>query len=258
MCKELRFKPLTAEQIEVKVTDTKFKGKATLLLYIDSRAAADILNEAVGVFNLEIKYKDVGGQIYGSLSIYDEQRNIWVTKEDTGEESNISEKKGQASDILKRCIARWGCDWLYRTPRIKVNCPESYYFNDKLCEKFAVRSIAWDEDTKECTDLVIVDHLGHTVYDLQQGGTNIFNAQNNTGMRVPPAPAITERALDNIDNKASLIEFCKATKAEIGDNDQLTKFFRYYEGKCAEWTKYKVNWGDKWNKWNQPKNTVAA
>lgn len=240
MCKELKFKPLTAEQIEVKVTDTKIRGKATLLLYIDSRAAADILNNAIGVFNWQITYKDVSGQIYGALSIYDEQRNIWVTKEDTGEESNISEKKGQASDILKRCIARWGCDWLYRTPRIKITCRESYYYNDKLTEKFAVKSIAWNETTKECIDLVIVDHFGNVVYDLnnQADSPQVQQAQQPT----------------TIDNKSTLIQFCKERKAEIGESEQLNNFYRYYESKCSEWTKYKVDWQNKWNNWNKPKN----
>lgn len=235
MCKELKFKPLTAEQIEVKVTDTKIKGKATLLLYIDSRAAADILNEAVGVFNWQITYKDVSGQIYGALSIYDEHRNIWVTKEDTGEESNISEKKGQASDILKRCIARWGCDWLYRTPRIKITCRDSYYYNDKLTEKFAVKSIAWDETTKECIDLVVVDHFGNVVYDLN-------NQTDSPQVQQTQQPT-------TIDNKASLIQFCKEMKAEIGESEQLNNFYRYYESKCSEWTKYKVDWLKKWSNW---------
>lgn len=224
MCKELKFKPLTADQIEVKVTDTKVKGNAVLLLYIDSRAAADILNNTVGVWNWEIKYKDVAGQIYGALSIYNEERNMWITKEDTGEESNISEKKGQASDILKRCIARWGCDWLYRTPRIRINCPTSYYQGDRLCMQFYVKSIAWDESTKECTDLVICDKWNHTVYDFANGGTNLFNAQNNTGMRVPPAPT-------EVNNEQLLVNFCKQMKDNGADKDKLKEFYNYWHSR---------------------------
>ena len=167
--REINFKPIEANQIEIKVTDTKYKGHCVLLPYIDSRSAADILNETIGVFNWEIKYKDVSGQIYGALSIYDEDRNIWVTKEDTGDESNISEKKGQASDILKRCMARWGCDWLYHTPRMRISCPDSYYVNDKLTMSFTVQKIAFDINTKECTDLVVVDRYGKVVYDYKGG-----------------------------------------------------------------------------------------
>lgn len=218
MCKELKFKPLTAEQIEVKVTDTKIRGKATLLLYIDSRSAADILNNTVGVWNWEIKYKDVGGQVYGALSIYNDERKIWITKEDTGEESNISEKKGQASDILKRCIARWGCDWLYRTPRIKINCKESYYYNDKLTEKFAVKSIAWNETTKECIDLVIVDHFGNVVYDL-----------NNQSISQQVQQA--QQPISVVDNEQLLVDFCKNAKAKGANEANLKEFYKYWHGR---------------------------
>ena len=216
--KELKFKPITADQIEVKPTDTKSKNSCVLLLYIDSRSAADILNETVGVFNWEIKYKEVAGQIYGALSIYDEERKIWVTKEDTGEESNIAEKKGQASDILKRCIARWGCDWLYHTPRIRIHTPADYYYNDKLTMTFTVKEIEFDEDTKECTRLSIVDRNGKEVF-------NMFGPKNE------------EEKLFSFTNKEILIEFCKKTKPTLDEEmkQQLENFYRFYAPKCDQW-----------------------
>lgn len=218
MCRELNFKPITANQIEVKPTDTKSKNSCVLLLYIDSRSAADILNEAVGVFNWQIQYKDVAGQIYGALSIYDEDRNIWVTKEDTGEESNIAEKKGQASDILKRCIARWGCDWLYHTPRIRIQTPPDYYYNDRLTMTFSVKEIEFDEETKECTMLSIVDRNGKEVY-------NMFG------------PKTEEEKLFTMSNKELLIEFCKKIKPTLDETmkQQLESFYRFYVGKCDGW-----------------------
>jgi hypothetical protein len=117
---------------------------------------------------------------------------------------------------------------------------------------FTVKTIEWDEQDN-LVDLVVVDKFNHVVYDYKHGGTNLFNAQDNTGMRVPPAPKV-----ESIDNKANLIEFCKAVKAENGDNEQLTKFYKYYADKCGEWTKYKVAWADKWNKWNQPKTNAQV
>lgn len=170
--KELNFEPLKANQIEVRPTDTKFKGKCTLLLYIDSRSAADILNETVGPMNWQIEYKDVAGQIYGRLSIWDEERNMWVYKEDTGEESNIAEKKGQSSDIVKRCLARWGCDYLYHTPRVKINCPENFYYNDKMTMTFNVKEIMFVG--KECVKLVIADMFGNVVFNWNSNQGNVI------------------------------------------------------------------------------------
>lgn len=220
MCRDLKFKPIRADQIEVRPTDTKSKKSCVLLLYIDSRSAADILNTTVGVFNWQIQYKDVAGQIYGGLSIYDEERKIWVTKEDTGEESNIAEKKGQASDILKRCIARWGCDWLYHTPRIRINTPEDWYYQDKLTMTFRVDKIEWDEQTKELLQLRIVNRNGEKVYDFTEKPSDNF---------------VKETKENPIE---SLVKFCQDAKAKGADKDVLAKFYKFYEKKLKDgsWT----------------------
>ena len=180
--RELNFKPLTAEQIEVRPTDTKVKGKCTLLLYIDSRCAAQILNDTVGVMNWQLEYKDVKGTIYGRLSIWDEERNFWVYKEDTGSEGSIEAEKSLSSDILKRCLARWGCDFLYYTPRIRVDCPDTYYYNDKMTMAFRVQEIEFDG--KNCTKLVIVDRFGKVVYDLN-GTVNSTAIQQQNPNLIP-------------------------------------------------------------------------
>ena len=60
--KNIVFKGLQPNQIEVRPTGTNVKGQCTLLLYIDSRCAANILNDVVGEFNWSIEYKDVGGK----------------------------------------------------------------------------------------------------------------------------------------------------------------------------------------------------
>lgn len=234
--KNVEFKKLTPSQIEVRPTDTKDKGKATLLLYIDSRAAADILNETFGAWNWQIEYKEVAGQIYGKLSVWDTDREIWVYKEDTGSESNIEANKGQSSDILKRCVARWGCDYLYHTPKIKIDCPDSYYYNDKFSMKFSVKEIDWDSD-KNCTKLVIVDKWGTVVYDLNGKANN----QKYT-------PKVEERKKENID---ILRDFCRARIAEEGEKwrKDIEKFQEIYEEKLPTWKgpfKLETLYFDKW------------
>lgn len=252
MCKELRFRKLRADEIQVRPTDTRNKGKALLLLYQDARCAMNILDETVGC-DWQKDYKEVNGNIYCGIAIKidDEWRWRWDCGSFTAKEDDM-QSKADASDATKRAAVCWGIGReLYNTPKLQIKCPDSYYYNDRMNMSFTVKTIEWDEKDN-LVDLVVVDKWGKEVYNLKAGGENLFRGQDNTDMRVPPAPQV-----ESIDNKSSLIEFCKATKAEIGDNEQLTKFFRYYEGKCAEWVKYKVNWGDKWNKWNQPKNNAA-
>ena len=94
------FKGLLPNQIEVRPTDTKLRGKCALLLYINSRCAAYILDDTVGAYNWRMEYKDVGGKTYGRLSIRDPATGEWVYKEDTGSESNIESDKGLSSDIV--------------------------------------------------------------------------------------------------------------------------------------------------------------
>ncbi len=233
--REIKFKPLVPGQIEVRPTDTKTKGAATLLLYIDSRSAADILNETVGEFNWTIEYKPVGDTVFGRLSIWDEEKQMWIFREDTGEESNISALKGMSSDILKRCLARFGCDYLYHTPRIKVkDLPASYYYNDRLTMTFSVREIQWDEN-KNCTKLVIVDKFGKEVYNYS-GEEECKPVKNESREQYKP-------------NSEILREFCSKKKTEEGvDQDDLLRFFKWYKDRVDEYSntlKPEIIW-EKW------------
>lgn len=245
MCKELKFRKLRADEIQVRPTDTKRKGSCLLLLYQDARCAMNILDETVGC-DWQKDYKEVNGNIYCGIAIKidNEWRWRWDCGSFTAKEDDM-QSKADASDATKRAAVCWGIGReLYNTPKLQVKCPESYYYNDRMNMSFTVSKIEWDENDN-LAELVVVDKFNHVVYDYNKGGTILFNGQDNTSMRVPPAPQ------DNytIDNKASLIQFCKERKAEIGESEQLNNFYRYYEAKCSEWTKYKVDWLKKWSNW---------
>ena len=246
----IQFKKLKSDQIEVRPTDTKVQGSATLLLYIDSRSAADILNESVGELNWQIEYKPVGDKVYGRLSIWDEERKMWIYKEDTGDESNISAGKGLSSDILKRCLARWGCDYLYHTPRIKIQCPDNYYYNEKLSMTFSVKEIDFNDD-KVCTRLVIVDRYDKVV----------FNWTGNEIRETPqkPSPVAVPVRVESIsithEGEAGspmkiLEDFCARKKTEEGINQrQLESFFRFWSKKVQEGWSGTFKPGLLWERW---------
>lgn len=210
--KEITFRALRPDDIEVRVAEAKNRGSATLLLYIDSRKAADILNEAVGEFGWQIEYKEVAGQIYGRLSIWDEDRQMWVYKEDTGSESNIEAAKGMSSDIVKRCLARWGCDYLYSSPKIHIQCKDNYYWNDKITMTFSVKEISYEG--KKITHLVIVDRFGYAVF-VYDNGMAVTAVQQ-------PAQVMTKEEV--------LKAFCANRKA-TEPKDKLLGFYNYY---CAK------------------------
>lgn len=224
--KEIKFMPLIPEQIEVRVGEAKYKGSATLLLYIDSRAAANILNEAVGEYNWQIEYKDVAGQIYGRLSIWDDDRKMWVYKEDTGSESNIEAQKGMSSDILKRCLARWGCDYLYSSPKIKISCKDEYYYNDRMTMTFFVKEIGYEG--KKINRLVIVDRNGYAVFVYDNG--KVVTGQGKT--QVATQPTAVQKT-----NAEILKEYC-VQLSNTEDKKEIREFYDFYTKRLKEreWT----------------------
>lgn len=219
-----KIRTLKANEIECRPQSVK-DGKVTLLLYIDSRAATDLLDETYGMENWTIEYKDVAGQIYGRLSIYDVDTNRWVYREDTGSPANIEKEKSIASDIVKRCIVRFGVTELYSTPRIQIE--DDKYGNTG----YKVSEIEYD-DSRNITHLVIVNRFGKEVYRWNN------NAVTQPTHFKPTVQAYTQTQQDELewkeekkDNATLLAEFCKS-KTEAGENrDELGKFYRYWSKK---------------------------
>ena len=102
---ELKFRKLKADEIECRVQSIKATG-LVLLLYKDARVDQNILDETVGAMNWQRKHtRDNANCI---VSIYDDDKKMWVEKEDTGTESNTEKEKGLASDSFKRACFNWG------------------------------------------------------------------------------------------------------------------------------------------------------
>lgn len=110
-------KPLAAHEIEFRVQSITPRGKAIILAYKDARADMVRLDEAVGVFGW--KREHVNGNHNCIVSLWD--GNQWVSKEDTGTESNTEKEKGLASDSFKRACFNWGIGReLYDYPQIVI------------------------------------------------------------------------------------------------------------------------------------------
>lgn len=186
------FRNLTADEIQVRPTNTKFKGSALLLLYKDARADMNILDETVGPMNWCKRYYEVKGNLYCSVGIKGEDGE-WVYKDDCGIESNTDAEKGEASDAFKRACFNWGLGReLYTTPKINVrNLPDSYYNNDnKLTMTFRVLKIGYTGKT--VTELVIIDKFGNIVYDLNNINHTYQQPQQHTQQYKEPVATVGE------------------------------------------------------------------
>lgn len=151
------FRDLKENEIDVRVAMCKENG-VSLLLYKDARCDMNILDETVGQFNWKREHlRDNSNCI---VSIWDKEKRQWISKEDTGSESNTEKEKGLASDSFKRACFNWGIGReLYTAPFIWVTADKCSIknFNGKYScsDKFVVEKIKIEN--KVITGLSIVN-----------------------------------------------------------------------------------------------------
>ena len=140
---ELKFRKLNANEIEVRVARITDKG-LQLLLYKDARCDMNILDETVGPENWQRQHtRDNSNCI---VSIWDDVKKQWISKEDTGTESFTEKEKGQASDSFKRACFNWGIGReLYTAPFIWVPADKANINNKKCSDKFIVEKIQYND-----------------------------------------------------------------------------------------------------------------
>lgn len=116
------FRDLQAEEIECRVAQAKNNG-VSLLLYKDARCDQNILDETVGPMNwMRSHIRENANCI---VSIWDEVKKQWISKEDTGTESNTEKEKGLASDSFKRACFNWGIGReLYTAPFVWIKAED--------------------------------------------------------------------------------------------------------------------------------------
>lgn len=151
---------LTASDIECRVGTLNAKGMS-LLLYKDARVDMKLLDEVFGYMNWKRSHEIIDGNLYCTISIWDENKKEWVSKQDVGTESNTEKEKGQASDSFKRAGFNWGIGReLYTAPFIWVKPFEGEITGNngrfQTRTKFAVKDIGYNPD-REINKLVIID-----------------------------------------------------------------------------------------------------
>ena len=123
------FRDLRADEIECRVAQANEYG-VSLLLYKDARCDQNILDETVGEFGwMRSHTRDNANCV---VSIWDEKKQQWISKEDTGTESNTEKEKGLASDSFKRACFNWGIGReLYTAPTIKIKAQDCVKLKQK-------------------------------------------------------------------------------------------------------------------------------
>ena len=170
----MEFRTLKANEIDCRVNTINEKG-LTLLLYKDARVDQNILDETVGSMNWQRKHtRDNANCI---VSIWDNEKQQWVEKEDTGTESFSEAEKGLASDSFKRACFNWGIGReLYTAPFIWITKDNARLYKSEKTDKwtcydkFKVSEIEYNEN-KEIIKLSILN---------DNTGVIVFNYNSNT------------------------------------------------------------------------------
>ena len=164
----MEIRNLKAEEIECRVNQISEKG-LSLLLYKDARCDMNILDETVGSMNWQREHRELKGNIYCGVSIWDNEKSQWVTKWDAGKESNTEAEKGESSDSFKRACVNWGIGReLYTAPFIYISSDKAKIVkNDKgkytTLDKFCVEAIKYNKNS-EIIGLSIKNQIGTRVY----------------------------------------------------------------------------------------------
>jgi len=158
------FRTLRADEIDARVGQVG-KGYVTLLLYKDARCDQNILDETVGPYNWQRTHgRDNANCV---VSIWDEKKQQWISKEDVGTESKTEAEKGLASDSFKRACVNWGIGReLYTGPRIYVKGDVEALKK----ERFKVAEIGYNKSREICS-LAIANKAGSIVYRF--GNTSV-------------------------------------------------------------------------------------
>ena len=160
----ITFRDLKADEIEVRVQSINEKG-AILLLYKDARCDMNILDETLSVCGWQRSH--TRDNMNCIVSIWDNEKNQWISKEDTGTQSNTEKEKGLASDSFKRACFNFGIGReLYTAPFIYVSASkiQTYQKNNKTTtyDKFSVEKIKIEN--KKIVGLAIKNNRNERVF----------------------------------------------------------------------------------------------
>ncbi len=203
----LQFRTLHADEIDVRVSSVKKDGSsAMMLLYKDARVDQNILDETVGQFNWQRRHSRDNANC--TVSLWDEEKKEWISKEDTGTESFSEAEKGLASDSFKRACFNWGIGReLYTAPTIWVNKMDEA---DMKYVRLSVKDIAYD-DKRRIVSLTLIDNKGRVRFSYGNGNRQAAQQPQQPGAR-----------LDEVINEV----YKCTTKAEIA---KVYKAYPYYK-----------------------------
>ena len=194
---------LEANEIECRIATINNKG-LSLLLYKDARVDQKILDETFGLFGWQRSHQCIDGSLYCTVSIWNEQTNEWISKQDVGTMGYAEKEKSQASDSFKRACFNWGIGReLYSAPfiwipadKVQIQLKDNKY---TCYEQFQVASIAYNE-AREITALVISNDKNKILYEMKDN-TTVSNQKKGTDKKADKEPTLSKTQMDKLQSE---------------------------------------------------------
>lgn len=229
--KDFKIRDLTAEEIDVKIASVNKNGKGLqLLLYKTARVDSQILDETFGCMNWKCDFKEIKGNLYCGISVYNKEIGEWITKWDCGVESAFGDKeKGEASDAFKRSGFKFSIGVELYTPIFiyifENNCQIKYDDSHKkyVCnDKFEVSKI--EIKNKKITKLEIINK------SLNDKVVFTYNANSKQTKAETPKlrdtkqedTLITKEQLESLNKAIDLYKFNDTDVSKILEQFQYT------------------------------------
>lgn len=218
---EKKIRCLKPEEIEIRVQQATEKG-AQLLLYKDSRCDKRILDETFGIFGWKDKYEEIKGNLFCTISIWDDEKKQWIDKCDCGAETFSEKEKGEASDAFKRAGFNVGIGrelytriFYFASVPTKKNDKGKFELANKY-EKFIVAEISTNEKTEKIEKIKIADSKGNIVFSYGYPKTSVKKEENKEQI---------QSETKKVDNPVAMIEEGQITAIRIllKDHEELKK-----------------------------------
>lgn len=199
---EKKIRCLKPEEIEIRVQQITEKG-AQLLLYKDSRCDKRILDETYGISGWKNRYEEIKGNLFCTISIWDDEKQQWVDKCDCGTESFSEKEKGEASDAFKRAGFNVGIGrelytriFYFASVPTKKNEKGKYDLVNKF-EKFTVAEISTNEETEKIEKIKIADSKGNIVFSYGYPKTSV--KKDETKVQIQSATKKMDKPVEMIE-----------------------------------------------------------
>lgn len=215
----MKFRSLRADEVECRIAMVKQTG-VSLLLYKDARADMRMLDEAVGSLNWERSHQLIGDRLYCTVSVWDEAKQRWISKQDVGTESYTEKEKGQASDAFKRACFCFGIGReLYTAPFIWIpssKCNIDSKGNGYTCyDRFSVKSMEVQDG-----NIVFLEIIN------EKDGTLVFSWRKKAAEKTTDGERKMLKESEERINKVK-VEALKKYFAEHPEIDQQTLLGRF-------------------------------